>query len=111
MANRKQRRAARKAHRVTIDDRIRAMSKNGITPRDLLKEFERGREDGFCQASELALNDLYGYGQKRCFDVLTKVDDYVTNTLVSTEAIEEVYDRMKLELDFGSPEGHVMRMG
>lgn len=122
MANRKQRRAARKAHRVTIDDRIRAMSKNGITPRDLLKEFERGREDGFRQASEpvlktcyaaicLALNDLYGYGQKRCFDVLTKVDDYVTNTLVSTEAIEEVYDRMKLELDFGSPEGHVMRMG
>lgn len=127
MSNRADRRKAKKAsrgvpgyHRLTADDRIAAMCKNGITPKDLEKEFERGRMDGFKTAAEpmlktcyaaicLALNDVHGFGAKRCFDVLTAVDDYVANTLVSAEAIEEVLDRMGLELDFDSPEGHIMR--
>ena len=126
MANRADRRKAKKKtpgyHRVTLDERIAAMSKNGITPKDLEKEFERGRMDGFKTAAEpmlktcyaaicLALNDVHGFGAKRCFDVLTAVDDYVANTLTSAEAIEEVLERMGLELDFNSPEGHIMRRG
>lgn len=127
MTNRASRRASRKSsrgvpgyHRLTVDDRINAMCKNGITPQDLEKEFERGRLDGFKTAAEpmlktcyaaicLALNDVHGFGAKRCFDVLVAVDDYVANSLTSAEAIEEVFDRMGLELDFGSPEGHIMR--
>ena len=80
-----------------------------------LKEYDKGYgkgyDKGFKDSAEpvvrgcfaavcLALNDLHGFGQKRCMDVLNAVDEHMTMTLTSDEAIDEVWDRMKLKLVF-----------
>lgn len=114
--NRKERRAAQKAlpgwkRGTTHDQRVSALIKNGITPRDVQQAFDDGFKQGFDKASPgitktlyaavaLALHDLYGYGGTRCKRVLERVDWYVLNALTSAEAIEEVYDRMGIILDF-----------
>lgn len=90
------------------------LSKNGITPEDLKAEYQKGYEEGFrvsgdlvlrsCFAATcLALNDLHKFGQGRCADVLRAIDKHMTQTLTSEEIINEVYDRMKLKLDFKDP--------
>lgn len=133
--NRKERRdqqkQQRKADRQKRHDRPRefalskeqmvaGMIRNGITVADLKREYEAGHSDGYsqgCQASMrtvyaaicLALNELYGFGFKRCGDVLQAVDRHVVNTLASSEAIDEVYKRMKLSIEFDDPFERVVR--
>lgn len=90
------------------------LQRNGITVEDLKANYEKGRNDGFHEAAEpiwqgcfaavcLALNDLYGFGKKRCSDVLNAVDQHMAYTLTTEEAIQEVFQRIGLELDFSEP--------
>lgn len=124
--NRKQRRAQmrvqKQQHKVhkpeyiklTKEQRMDALCKNGITPKDLEQEYNKGYEAGFMAAGDpvlrscyaamcLALNDLHKFGSARCAAVLRAADKHMTETLTNTEAIEEVYKRMKLKLDFKEP--------
>jgi hypothetical protein len=93
---------------------IERLSQNGITPEDLKNEYEKGYSEGFLAAGEpvlrscfaavcLALNDLFKYEREECAEVLRLADQHMTQTLTSTEIIDEVYDRMKLRLDFKEP--------
>lgn len=90
------------------------LQRNGITLADLQANYDKGFHDGFKKAAEpivrgcyagvcLALNDLYGFGHKRCLDVLNAMDQHITMTLSSVEAIDEVWNRMGLKLDFKDP--------
>ena len=99
---------AQDAARKKVIDRL---SQNGITPQDLEAEYNKGYQAGFLAAGEpvmqscfaaicLALNDLHKFGQGRCAAVLNAVDQYMTEYLTSTEAIEAVYERMGLRLEF-----------
>ena len=118
--NRQQRRAAKKSeikhswHGFTKEQKMEALFKNGITADDLKHEYNRGFSDGFHEASPatfktiyaaicLALNDKYGFGKKRCIDALNVIDQYVINSLTSAEAIEEVYKRIGIQIDFKEP--------
>ena len=91
---------------------------NGITPEDLRKAedkaYKDGFDEGFKSASEnivrgiyagicLALNDLYGFGKKRCCDVLKAIDDLIIYQLDSEESINAVFDRMGLRINFKDP--------
>lgn len=113
--NRQQRRKANKAKpaylRESREQIEKRLIKNGITPQDLEAEYNKGWEAGFAKAAEpvirscyaavcLALNDLHGFGQKRCADVLNAIDKHMLYSLTSKEAIEEVYKRMKLKIEF-----------
>lgn len=100
--------------RLTKEQQINALLRNGIAPADLEKAYDDGFEEGrkigldgtykICFAAVcLALNDLHQFGAKRCCDVLCKMQDYIIDTLCSPEATQAVYDRMGLELDFGDP--------
>lgn len=115
MSNRQLRRAAKKATpaylRETKADIVKRILKNGITPKDLQDNYDKGWKAGFKEASEpvikgcfaaicLALNDLHGFGKKRCYDVLNAVDNHMAMTLTSMEAIEAVYEKMGLRIDF-----------
>lgn len=82
--NRAQRRAAKKQQpkwkSMTHDQKIGALLKNGITPKDLDSAYEDGRTAGIngtyqiCFAAVcLALNDIHGFGGKRCHRVLEKM--------------------------------------
>lgn len=88
--------------------------KNGITIDDLKKSGEQGYKQGYSDGVEttfksiyaamcLALNELYGFGSKRCKDVLSRTDAIVTEQLTSYDAIEEVWNRMKLRISFNDP--------
>ena len=119
MSNRAQRRAEKKKQpkwqKLTKDQKINALLKNGITPQDLEKSFndgyERGRMDGIdgtykiCFAAAcLALSDTNGFGAKRCHMVMEKMQEYIVDSLTSQEAVFAVFERMGLTLDFGDPQ-------
>ncbi len=119
MSNRAQRRAEQKkkpgmVKRLTKEQRINALLRQGISPADLDKAYQDGYEKGrlegvdgtykICFAAAcLALNDLHSFGAKRCCDVMHSMQDYIINTLCSPEAVQKVYKRMGLTLNFGDP--------
>ena len=98
-------------------DKVAAMDKlqrNGITVEDLKANYDKGWQEGFKEAADpvirgcygaicLALNDLHGFGQKRCAAILNAVDEHLTYTLSSVEAIDEVYKRIGLKIEFKEP--------
>lgn len=107
-------------HRLTKQERLDGMVQNGIKPKDLEREYEAGYRQGRLEVTApvfktlyaamcLALNDLHGFGEKRCYDVLCRVDELVTYHLTSEEAKQEVFDRMGLELSFGDVYGTIRR--
>lgn len=121
--NRKQRRAQMRAQKrqqkapkpeylkLTKEQRMDALVKNGITPKDLEQEYNKGFEVGFKAAGDsvlrscyaavcLALNDLHKFGSGRCAAVLRATEKHMLETLHSQDAIDEVYKRMKLRVDF-----------
>lgn len=121
--NREQRRAQKKAQRgqpkpkqpqylrTTKQQRMDALVKNGITIKDLEENYNKGYEAGFAVASGpviktcyaavcLALNELHGFGMKRCKDVLNLVDEKILFSLTSMETIEEVWQKIGLQIDF-----------
>ena len=120
---REQRRAdAERFWQLTPEERAQRMADNeacqriqtiGITLEDVKRAEERSYAQGMqagientmktCYAAIcLALNELHGFGTKRCKDVLNAVDEKVCMTLVSDDAIQEVFDRMKLEIRFNA---------
>lgn len=121
--NREQRRAQKKAQRgqpkpkqpqylrMTKQQRMDALVKNGITIKDLEENYNKGYEAGFAVASGpviktcyaavcLALNELHGFGMKRCKDVLNLVDEKILFSFTSMETIEEVWQKIGLQIDF-----------
>lgn len=130
MSNRAQRRAdARREQKEATDlrmsnyfrDKVRLeeirkkkmaeLQRNGITLKDLEENYDNGFREGFKKAAEpivrgcyagvcLALNDLYGFGHKRCADVLNALDNHITMSLTTSELIDEVWERMGLKIEF-----------
>ena len=112
--NRAQRRAAQKQQpkwqRMSHDQKVASLLKNGITPKDLDKAYEDGRTAGtngtyqICFAAVcMALSDLHGFGGKRCHRVLHVMQRYIVDSFTSADAVQAVYKRMGLKLDFGDP--------
>lgn len=95
---------------MTHDQKLAALVKNGITQKDLDSAYEDGRTAGIngtyqiCFAAVcLALNDIHGFGGKRCHRVLEKMQRYIVDCFTSADAVQAVYKRMGLKLDFGDP--------
>lgn len=113
--NRQQRRAERKATPAYLREPKEGIQprlvKNGITVNDLKVNYEKGYNAGFRDASQptiqgcfaavcLALNEIHGFGRKRLCRVLNAIDQHMTLSLSSMEAIEEVYEKIGLRIDF-----------
>lgn len=102
-----------RAQRMADNAAFQRIQKNGITLEDVKraedKSYAQGMQAGIentmktCYAAIcLALNELHGFGTKRCKEVLNAVDEKVVMTLVSDDAIQEVFDRMKLVIRFNA---------
>ena len=48
----------------------------------------------------LAAQEVYGFGHKRAWRLLKRVDEIVCTALSSEEVIREVWERMGLEINF-----------
>ena len=90
------------------------IEKNGITLEDLEKEYQKGYSKGFAEGSEpmyrtmmaavaLALHEKHGFGCKRVKEMLRAIDNKVIFSLTSMELVQEVFDRLGLEIKFGDP--------
>lgn len=116
--NRADRRAANKKKpaylRITPEEAKKRMLKNGITEKDLAENYELGRIDGYKQGADnasasiyaaiaLAANKLYGFGSKRCKDLIYAVDQLVTYAITSKELTDEVFERFGINLDPDDP--------
>ena len=119
--NRQQRRAAQKAapkkpawRKLTPDERKAELIKNGITSSDLQKAYEDGFEKGYRESAFplvktlyacvcLTCHDLYGFGARRCIRLLKALDANIANQLTSIEAVDEVFEKLHLKLNFDEP--------
>lgn len=120
MANRADRRAAKKQQprwnkRFTSDERINAMCKNGITPKDVDDAYQRGYKEAIKNVSDycmkdcyaafmLAAHEMFGFGHDRCLRLLRAADDKIVNSLSSDEAIQEVFDKLGVAISFYDPQ-------
>ena len=116
---RENRHAARIAEMAVARDNARKsviakIEQNGITIADLEKEYEKGYSEGFNNGAEpmyrtmmaaisLALSELHGFGKKHVKDVLQRVDEKVIYSLTSAELVEEVFNKIGLEILFHEP--------
>lgn len=113
----------RRAQIIQDNERLKNIEKNGITLEELKRAedegYQRGVQTGIestmrtCYAAIcLALHELHGFGKERCAKVLNSVDEKITMSLTSEEAIREVYDTMKLEIVFkGLPGERIEEVG
>lgn len=80
---------------------------------DLRKVEERALAKGYMEAatptykicyaaSLLALNKHFGFGKNRGIKFIRAMDEEVINTLSSMEAVDEVFERMGIELDLSA---------
>lgn len=118
MSNRAKRRADRKQapkwEKMSKGQLMSRLTKNGITLKDLEKNYELGVRAGIgntykiCFAAVcLALNDTHKFGAVRCHKVLERMQYYIINDLTIAEAVQDVYKRMNLKLDLSDPEGWI----
>lgn len=114
--NRAQRRAAAKqipAYKrgLTAEQRVERFYKNGITIDDLQKSHDDGFTQGwkeacgFCMrvcyaASVRSLHQLEGYGTKRNIRFLRMMDEFVTGSMSSDEAIEAAFEEAGVRINF-----------
>ena len=94
--------------------RVAGLIQNGITPKDLEEEFQRGRETGFREAAEpiikscyagicIALHDEFGFGESRCFRAIKAVDEKIVWALNHQELVEETLEKTGLTLQLDEP--------
>lgn len=97
--------------RMEDNETFRRIQRNGITLEDMKQAEERAYNQGVRAGIDsttrtafaaicLALHDLYGFGKVRCARVLNAVDEKIVMALTSDDAIQEVYDTMKLKIEF-----------
>ena len=119
MGNRASRRSDKKKmsryQRMTPEQKDRAMAKNGITQKDLDDAYNRGYNEALKITSNYCLKDAYaaflmaaheefGFGNTRCRRLLYAADKRVVESLSSDEAIDEVFKKLGLTINFYDPE-------
>jgi hypothetical protein len=102
---------AERQRRISENEQLKSIQRNGITIDDLDRAGRQGYQDGAKAGAEntmrnvyaavaLTLHEMYGFGKDRCAKVLNNVYDKLTLSLTSEDAIQEVYDSMGLEIHF-----------
>lgn len=103
------------ARNLTPTQRLQRYEQNGITVKDMARvsqeSYDKGFTVGYNTAAEntfqmmiaamcLALKKQYRFGRKRVLRVLHDVDRRVIYELNSEELIEQVWDELKIQLEF-----------
>jgi len=106
---------AERQRRIADNEQLNRIQRNGITIDDLDRAGRQGYQDGARIAAEntmrniyaavaLVMHENYGFGKKRCMDVLNAVDQKVMYALDSKEMIQQVWDDLKIKMTFdGDP--------
>lgn len=98
--------------RVADNEVMKRIERNGITVDDVMRmekdAYEKGVYDGrdgtfqkIFAAICLTLNELHGFNDAQCTEVLNGVYDKAVYALSSEELIQEAFDKVGVELSFG----------
>lgn len=101
--------------------RIDMLMRNGITPQDLKKEYERGRQDGWQMASEpiikacyagiaIALKDEFGFSNDDCYRALKAVDAKTVYCIDNILLADELLRKTGLQMDMDDPFERVVQI-
>ena len=106
---------AERQRRIADNEQLARIQRNGITIDDLDRAGRQGYQDGAKTGAEntmrniyaavaLVMHEKYGFGKKRCMDVLNAVDEKVMYALDSKEMIQQVFDDLGIKMTFdGDP--------
>lgn len=97
--------------RMADNETFQRISRNGITLEDMHKAETEAYNNGIVAGKDatirtcfaaicLALHEQHGFGKDRCAKVLNNVYDKMVFSLTSEEAIQEVYEKIGLEIRF-----------
>lgn len=116
MSNRAARRAEKKKkpaymRNLTAYEIQKRFVQQGISPKDLEEEYRRGYSAGWREAGNpvvkgvyaavcLVMHEMHGFGRKRCRDLLCAIDQNLLYQLTTEEAIDEVWNKIGLKLEF-----------
>ena len=100
-----------RAEYMETSEAVARIQRNGITLQDLERNFDKGVKQGYEKGAEhslkacyaavcLTLKKLYGFGGKRCMNVLQAMDEHILYALTDEELIDKVFEDMKLEIRF-----------
>lgn len=113
-------------------EKLRQLCQNGITPGDMERACKMAAEDAFRRGKEKAVNELgefflktcyaaallaahdeFGFGHDRCMKLLNRLDHHVTYSLTSDELVDEVFDKLRISIDFKKtlPDERIMEVG
>lgn len=109
--NRAQRRAYQRNQpaykKMSHDQLMNAIAKNGLTVEDLKRCKQEGYQQGVesavmqCYAGFcLALHDQYGFGKKRVLRALQAADQHIIFSIDSAELVDEVFRQFGFKMDF-----------
>ena len=102
-----------RAQRMADNEAFQRINRNGITIEDLRmaenQGYMNGRNAGIentmktCYAAIcLALNENHGFDADQCQEFLNDVDQRITMALTGEDAINEVWEKMGLRINFGA---------
>ena len=106
---------AERQRRISENEQLKSIQRNGITIDDLDRAGRQGYQDGAKVGAEntmrtvyaavaLTLHEMYGFGKIRCERVLNAIDQKVIYALGSKEAIQRAWDEIGLTITFdGDP--------
>lgn len=66
-------------------------------------KINKTKRPGKCQTCLWHWPEVHGAGGKRCHRVLHVMQRYIVDCFTSADAVQAVYKRMGLKLDFGDP--------
>ena len=106
---------AERQRRIADNEQLARIQRNGITVDDLARAGQEGYRDGAKNAAEstmrniyaavaLVMHEKYGFGKKRCMDVLNAIDEKVMYALDGQEMTQQVFDDLGIRMTFdGDP--------
>ena len=88
--------------------------KNGITAKDLQQNYDKGFEAGYKAAAMPVVKSIYAgcclvlhrklkFGAKRCGDFLRELDQTLLEMLSGEDAVDEVFHKIHLKMNFNEP--------
>lgn len=100
-----------RAQRMADNAEFARIQKNGITLEDMKKAEDKAYRDGVDAGTEsmmkmcyagicLTMHELYGFGHKRCLDVLKALDDKLVYALTGEDLVNEVLEKFSIQIHF-----------
>lgn len=111
---------ARSVNALSSNERIASLVQNGITPKDVKAEYERGRNEGAVEAGLsitkccyaamiLVLQEQFSFNNDQCYEAVMALDDKIVYAIDHADMSDEVLEKTGIFLNLDSAIDRVER--